>query len=162
MKRTFFSITPHTQPYPNILIHLISPLNRDAIDTIYSEIMSSRNSSPAYPWDTAKLIVFYQGMEKEDRSFAVQFPDGRQAIVINLNPGLNNDLPPLLRAYADVIEVMKASLLSGNSCLKAAFAAWMAAQESAVLKHYKLPLEHMLDDAKVWKELFEEWGYLKS
>ena len=163
MKRTFFSITPHKQPYPNILIHLISPLDRDAIDTIYSEIMSSRNSSPAYPWDTAKLIVFYQGMEKEDRSFAVQFPDGRQATVINLNPGPNNnDLPELLCAYAHVIEVMKESLLSGNSCLKAAFAAWMAAQESAVLKHHKLPLEHMIDDAKVWKELFAEYGLPKS
>ena len=113
-------------------------------------------------WDTAKLIVFYQGMEKEERCFAVQFPDGRKATVINLNPDPDNDLPEFLREYALVIEVMKASLLSGNSCLKAAFAAWMAAQESAVLKHLKLPLEHMLDDANVWKELFEEYGFPKS
>lgn len=164
MKRVYFSLSTHRQPCPSILIHLISPLNRDAVDVIYDEITSNRNrnTSPAFPWDTATLIIFYHGMEEMDRCFALQLPDGRKGTVINLNPGPDNDLPEFLREYARVIEVLKASLLSGNSCLKAAFAAWMAAQESAALRHCKLPLEHMIDDAKVWKELFEEYGFPKS
>jgi len=161
MKRPFLSIIESTTPFPYIVVHLISPLDLNALECISEEI-EEREKKHAATYKTAKIVILYHGAEEESRAFAMNLPGGRRGVVYNLNPRTDNELPELLRAFADVTEVMKDALISGNTVLKAGFTAWMAARESNLLKDYKLPLETFIGSAAEWQEMLQEWGHLKS
>lgn len=165
MKRPYFSITLIKEPAPCICIHIISPLDYTAMDCISFVIEESKKSdtSNPFPWDTAKIAILYQGMEKEESVFTVRLPNGRIATVENINPDHYDKMPMAIRAYVDIGERIKQDLIAGKSITNAAITAWVAANTSEHLKSANLYTPDLfVKEAMDWQFMLTEWGYLKS
>jgi len=164
MKRPFFSVTLIEKPTPCIIFHLISPLDHTALDCISFIIEENKkvDTVDPFPWDTAKIIILYQGIPKEDACFTVRLA-GRRAYVENITPEYYGSQPVEIREYVDLGESIKEDLLAGKSIIQASIRAWRTALTSGWIKSNGLCTpDQFIKEAMDWKDMLTEWGYLKS
>lgn len=166
MKHVYYSLTPMLfGSKPCVLAHLTSPLDRNALERLAEELeVRDRldTASPPYPWKEAEVVILYHGLDPFPTYCTVRMPGGKTASVQNVNPEHYDCMPDVLKAYVDVIEALRQSLLKGCSKIEAAAAAWLAASNSEILKHHNYSMEFFFEEAEAWKEMMVEWGYLKS
>lgn len=113
-----------------LLIHLMTSLTESfphLLQQYLNEHLDPANDlyDPAFPWDSAQLILLYHGLQElPDRGYFC-LPEGRTVRMININPGHSGILPSLLSDYIQAMETGRQSLLTGDTPLEAALKIWV-------------------------------------
>ena len=113
-----------------ILIHLMSRLSEEfpqLLQKYLHERMDpvSELYDPSFPWDSARLILLYHGLQELPDSGRITLPDGRMVQMININPGHGSPAASLLGDYMPAMEVGRKALLTGHTPLEAALKIWV-------------------------------------
>lgn len=113
-----------------ILIHLMSRLSEEfpqLLQKYLHERMDpvSELYDPSFPWDSARLILLYHGLQELPDSGRITLPDGRMVQMININPGHGSPAASLLGDYIPAMEVGRKALLTGHTPLEAALKIWV-------------------------------------
>lgn len=112
-----------------LLIHLMTSLTEafpHLLQQYLNEHLDPANDlyDPAFPWDSAQLILLYHGLQElPDRGYFC-LPEGRTVRMININPGHSGILPSLLSDYIQAMETGRQSLLAGDTPTEAALKLW--------------------------------------
>ena len=112
-----------------ILIHLMSHLTEEfprLLQRYLYERMDpvSELYDPAFPWDSAQLILLYHGLQELPDRGHFSLPEGRIVQMININPGHSSPVISLLGGYVPAMEVGRKALLAGDTPLEAALKLW--------------------------------------
>ena len=166
MRRLYAGIIPRTFPIPMIIVHIISRITDESMQILQAtlDIMAEGVGDPRYPrdfpWQTARIVVYYHGLEERPAEFSLMMPDGREVRVYNMNPGFNKELPAVCRGYADVMEVGRQALLYGESIQDTCAKAWALFEDHPYLAGVALTREKLERDLRNWEKMLVEEGYI--
>lgn len=112
-----------------ILIHLMSRLTEEfplLLQKYLCERMDAASElyDPAFPWDSARLILLYHGLQELPDCGRIGLPDGRMVQMVNINPGHSGPVASLLGDYIPAMEIGRQALLSGDTPVEAALKLW--------------------------------------
>ena len=113
-----------------VLIHLMSRLT-DEFPHLLQKYLNERLDpvselyDPAFPWDSARLILMYHGPQELPDRGRITLPNGRTVQMININPGHSGSAASLLGDYITAMETGRQALLAGETPLEAALKIWI-------------------------------------
>ncbi|WP_369518095.1 hypothetical protein ABXS73_04495 [Intestinimonas butyriciproducens] len=166
MRQLYAGITTHTFPIPMIIVHIISRITDESMQILQEtlDILAEGVEDPRYPkdfpWQTARIVVYYHGLEKRPAEFSLKMPDGREVRAHNMNPRFNKNLPAVYRGYADVMEVARQALLHGESIQDTCAKAWAFFKGHPDLAGVEFTREKLESDLRNWEEMLMEEGYI--
>ena len=113
-----------------VLIHLMSRLTEEfpqLLQTYLNDRLDpvSELYDPAFPWDSARLILMYHGPQELPGRGRITLPNGRTVQMFNINPGHSGPAASLLGDYIPAMETGRQALLAGETPLEAALKIWI-------------------------------------
>ena len=113
-----------------VLIHLMSRLTEEFPQLLQKYLNErldpvSELYDPAFPWDSARLILMYHGPQELPDRGQITLPNGRTVQMFNINPGHSGVAASLLGDYIPAMETGRQALLAGGTPLEAALKIWI-------------------------------------
>ena len=113
-----------------VLIHLMSRLTEEFPQLLQKYLNErldpvSELYDPAFPWDSARLILMYHGPQELPDRGRITLPNGRTVQMFNINPGHSGPAASLLGDYIPAMETGRQALLAGGTPLEAALKIWV-------------------------------------
>ena len=113
-----------------VLIHLMSRLTEEFAQLLQKYLNErldpvSELYDPAFPWDSARLILMYHGPQELPDRGRITLPTGRTVQMFNINPGHSGPAASLLGDYITAMETGRQALLAGETPLEAALKIWI-------------------------------------
>lgn len=113
-----------------VLIHLMSRLTEEFPQLLQKYLNErldpvSELYDPAFPWDSARLLLLYHGPQELPDRGQITLPNGRTVQMFNINPGHSGPAASLLGDYIPAMETGRQALLAGGTPLEAALKIWV-------------------------------------
>ena len=113
-----------------VLIHLMSRLTEEFPQLLQKYLNErldpvSELYDPAFPWDSARLILMYHGPQELPDRGRITLPNGLTVQMFNINPGHSGPAASLLGDYIPAMETGRQALLAGGAPLEAALKIWI-------------------------------------
>ena len=168
MKKTYASITLNTIFIPMVFVHFISNLDSGSMQTLQETLdaLAEGAGEPKYPkdfpWQTARIVIYYHGLEERPAEFELRLPDGRDARVVNINPEYSEHLPPTRRAFVALMEVARQALLHGETVQEACAKTWDAYKAYPDRAEGEVARAQLESDLCIWEEMMIGEGYIPA